>query len=103
MYGAIVRPTGFHEKKPGLTEVRPGPKVILRLPARLEDELQRVLNLPVAALARELRFSEAAGVTARYRIVAYEAATGKGHTRGRGVMAIIPRGIHSFSPGYVER
>jgi hypothetical protein len=29
MHAAIIRPTGFHEKKPGLTEVRPGERVLL--------------------------------------------------------------------------
>src|SRR2546425_9748347 len=35
--------------------------VILRLPALLEDELQRVLDLPVAALIRESLLSELDG------------------------------------------
>src|SRR5882724_11436963 len=52
----ILQLARLHEKT-GPDFVRPGAKV-LQFAVKLEDELQRVLNLPVAALACELRLSK---------------------------------------------
>src|SRR5260370_11320343 len=60
----------------------------------LEDELQCVLDLPAATLARELRLSERCCI---------QCATLDGHTRGRSISAVRARGIHRISPGVFRR
>src|SRR6266849_7012719 len=74
-------------KKPGLTFVRPGAKVLQFTALRLEDELQCVLNLPVAVLACELRLSELAPLGK------FTAAL-NGDAGGGSSLAVSARGIH---------